>query len=90
MAQGALAHAVNPHDQAAGWVGASDAAVGFHPVRGVIEPLFCRQKRYGGMEGVEAKVFAVRQRNLTATHVKAVTHGHIAGAITFNALDHDG
>jgi len=42
MAQSALAHAVNAHDQPAGWVGTSDAAIGFHPVGGMIEALFSR------------------------------------------------
>jgi len=90
MAQGAFTHAVNAHDQAAGWVGTDNATVGLHPVGGVVEALFSRQKWQRRLQGIETKVFAIGQRKFTAAQIETVTHRHIAGAMAVDSLDADG
>ena len=90
MAQGAFTHAVNAHDQAAGWVGTDNATVGLHPVGGMVEALFGRQKWQRRLQGIETEVFAVGQGKFTAAQVETVTHRHIAGAMAVDPLDTDG
>ena len=90
MAQDAFTHAVNPHNQAAGGIGADNATVGFHPVGGVVETLFGRQKRQRRLQGIETEVFAVGQRKFAAAQVETVTHCHITGAMAVDPLDADG
>ena len=90
MAQGAFTHAVNAHDQAAGWVGTDNATVGLDPVGGMVEALFGGQKRQRRLQGIETEVFAVGQGKFTAAQVETVTHRHIAGAMAVDPLDTDG
>ena len=90
MAQGALTNAVNPHDQAAGWVGADNATVGFHPVGGMVEALFGGQKRQRRLQGIETEFLAGGQRKFAAAQVETVTHCHITGAMAVDPLDADG
>lgn len=90
MVQGAFTHAVNPHNQAAGRVGADDATVGLHPVGRVIEALFGGQKRQRRLQGIETEVFAGGQRKFAATQVETVTHRHTTGAMAVDPLDADG
>ena len=89
MAQRALADTVDSHNQTTGRVGTGDPAVGFHPIRRMIEALLCGQKGDGRIERIEAKILALWQRNFAAAHVETVTHRHVAGAIAFNALYND-
>jgi hypothetical protein len=56
MVQCAAANAVDAHGQAAGWVGADHAAVGLHPIGGVVESLFGWQEWNGRLERIEAKI----------------------------------
>ena len=90
MAQGALTNAVNPHDQAAGGVGTDNATVGLHPVGGVVETLFGRQKRQRRLQGIETEVLAGGQRKFAAAQVETVTHRHSTGAMAIDPLDADG
>lgn len=89
MAQRALADTVDSHNQATGWVGTGDTAVGLHPIRRMIEALFGWQKRNRCIERIQAEVLALWQGKLATAHMETVTHGHVAGAIAFNALYND-
>lgn len=90
MAQSALTNAVYAHDQAAGRVGTDDAAVGLHPVGGVVVALFGRQKWQRRLQGIEAEVFAGGQRKFATAQVETVTHRHSTGAMAVDPLDTDG
>lgn len=90
MAQRARADAVDAHGELAGGVGTDGAAVGLHPVGGVIGALLGRQQRDDGLHGVETEVGAIRQRQLAPAQIETVAHIHVAGAVAFNAFNDDG
>lgn len=88
--QDAAAGALDAHNEATGGIGADDAGVGFHPVGGMVAALFGGEEGNGGLQGIEAEVGAIGQRNFAAAHVKLSPDGHIAGAVTLNFFYHDG
>src|SRR4051794_4190302 len=60
VAQPSLAHAVDPHDQAAGRVGAGHARVGLHPVGWMVLALLGRQERNRRLQRVQAEIAPFR------------------------------
>ena len=89
MAQGAQAGAINPHDQPAGGIGADGATVGLHPVGGVVETLFGRQKRQRRLQGIEAKIGIGGQGKFATAQIKAIAYPHGTGAVALDFLDHN-
>jgi hypothetical protein len=86
VVQLAAGNAVDAHDEATGRVRAGDAAVGLHPVGGVVAALFGGQQGQGRLERVDAEILAFGQRELAAAQIETVAHRHVTGTIAFDGF----
>jgi hypothetical protein len=89
VTQRSTADSVNTHHKLAGRVRTDHASVCFHPVGGVVKPLFGGQEGEGRLEGIKAKGTAVRQGQFATTQKEAVTDSHGTSAVAIDAFNHN-